>query len=118
MGLKDRVARATEIYRKLIAGSDAFERAWAWNGLGTIAFRFHSDDREATADYRKAIASWPDFTIGWFALGSREFNLDCKGYQLAEFREASRLPHRESIPTSIPTISPTRAFLPTPRSLC
>ncbi len=49
VGLKDRVARATVIYRKLIAGHDAFERAWAWNGLGTIAFRFHYSDWEATA---------------------------------------------------------------------
>jgi tetratricopeptide (TPR) repeat protein len=106
VGLTERVARAAEIYRKLIAGSDAFERAWAWNGLGTIAFRFHSDDREATDDYRKAIASWPDFTIGWFALGSREFNLDRKGYQLAEFREASRLLDRESIPDLNPDYIP------------
>jgi tetratricopeptide (TPR) repeat protein len=106
VGLADRVARAATIYGKLIAGSDPFERAWAWNGLGTIAFRFHDDDREATADYRKAVASAPDFTIGWFALASREFNLDREEDQLAEFREASRLLHRDSIPDLNPNYIP------------
>jgi tetratricopeptide (TPR) repeat protein len=106
VGLKDRIVRATAIYRKLIAGPDTFERAWAWNGLGTIAFRFHYDDRESTAYYRKAIASSPDFTIGWFALASREFNLDRKEDQLAEFRQAGRLLHRDSIPDLNPNYLP------------
>jgi tetratricopeptide (TPR) repeat protein len=110
VGLQDRVARATAIYRKLIAGSDAFERAWAWNGLGTNAWRFHNDDRAATSYYRKAIASSLDFTIGWFALASREENLDREEDQLAEFREASRLLHRDSIPDLNPGYIPYARF--------
>jgi tetratricopeptide (TPR) repeat protein len=106
VGMQDRVARATAIYRKLIAGPDAFERAWAWNGLGTGAWRFHNNDREATADYRRAIASSPDFTIGWFALASREENLDREEDQLTEFREASRLLNRDSIPDLNPNYIP------------
>jgi tetratricopeptide (TPR) repeat protein len=98
MGMQDRVARAQTIYRKMIAGDDPVERAWAWNGLGTIAFRYHSDDRAALTDYRRAIASTPDFTIGWFALGSREIDLDREEGQLADLSTASRLLHRASIP--------------------
>jgi tetratricopeptide (TPR) repeat protein len=110
VGLEDRVARATAIYRKLIAGTDAFERAWAWNGLGTSAWRFHGDDRLSTDNYRKAIASSPDFTIGWFALASREENLDREEDELREFREANRLLHRESIPDLNPNYIPYARF--------
>ena len=34
--IADRAARATVIYRRLIAGPSAVERGWAWYGLGTI----------------------------------------------------------------------------------
>ena len=71
-GLADRVARATAIYRRLIAGDDPVERAWAWNGLGTIEFNFHGDQRLSSDYYRKSIASTPDFTIAYFALASRD----------------------------------------------
>src|SRR6201996_2518246 len=37
VGLQDRLARAAAIYHRLIADDDPFERAWAWNGLGTLA---------------------------------------------------------------------------------
>ena len=105
-GMQDRVARATAIYRKLIAGDDPVERAWAWNGLGTIAFRYRADDRAAMVYYRKAIASAPDFTIGWFALGSREIDLDREEGQLADLNTASRLLHRDSIPDLNPHYVP------------
>ncbi len=105
-GLQDRIARATAIYNTLIAGDDPVERAWAWNGLGTIAFRFRADDRQSIADYRKAIASSPDFTIGWFALANREIELWHEENALAQFRTASRLLHRDSVPDLNPHYIP------------
>jgi tetratricopeptide (TPR) repeat protein len=96
--LLDRVTRASAIYRKLIAGDDPVERAWAWNGLGTIEFNFYGNDREAVADYLKAIASTPDFTIGYFALAARYLSLDDKERELAAYRRAGELLHRTSVP--------------------
>ena len=106
VGLQDRIIRATAIYHRLIAGPDPFERAWAWNGLGTIAFRFHADDRESIVDYGKAIASSPDFTIAWFARPSREIELEHEEDVLTGFRVASRLLHRDSIPDLNPLYIP------------
>jgi tetratricopeptide (TPR) repeat protein len=106
VGLQDRIARATAIYRKLIAGDDPFERAWAWNGLGTIAFRYHKDDREAIADYRNAIASIPDFTIGWFARAFREVELGHDENVFEGFSTAGGLLRRDSIPDLNPHYIP------------
>ena len=58
------------------------------------------------ADYRKAIASSPDFTIAWFATGFREIELGRDENALAEFRTASRLLHRDSIPDLNPLYIP------------
>ena len=41
-GAGQRVAHATAIYHRLIAGDDLLEQAWAWNGLATLAFRYHT----------------------------------------------------------------------------
>jgi len=106
VGLQDRLARAAAIYQRLIAGDDPFERAWAWNGLGTLAFRYHKDDREAIADYSNAIASSPDFTIGWFARSFREIELGHDENTLTGFRAAGRLLHRDSIPDLNPHYVP------------
>ena len=75
-GLEQRVAKARAIYWKLIAGDDPVERAWAWNGLGTIAFRFEIDDPKSIYYYRKAIAEVPGFLIATFALSGRGVALD------------------------------------------
>ena len=97
-GLADRIARATAIYRKLIAGDDPLERAWAWNGLGTIAFRIDNNNRQSEVYYRKALASSPDFTIGYYALSARNGPLGQDEESLASLRQAVRLLHRSSIP--------------------
>ena len=97
-GLADRVARATVIYRKLIAGDDPVERAWAWNGLGTIAFNFHGDQRLASDYYRKSIASTPDFTIAYFALASRDQSLNREEELVTNLRAADRLLSRDPVP--------------------
>ena len=68
--IADRAARASAIYRKLIAGPSAVERAWAWNGLGTIELRVKRDPIMGFVYYRKSVAADPDFTMGYWALGS------------------------------------------------
>ena len=90
-GLADRVTRSRVIYRKLIAGDDPVERAWAWNGLGTSAWNFDADERQGFVYYRKSLASTPDFTIAYFALASRELLLGIEEDALRNFRIASRL---------------------------
>ena len=70
-GAAQRVAKATQVYRRLIAGDDRKEQAWAWNGLATIQFNFYADNRKSAWYYRKALATDPDFTLGYYALGSR-----------------------------------------------
>jgi tetratricopeptide (TPR) repeat protein len=90
-GLEDRIARATAIYHKLIAGDDPVERAWAWNGMGTIAFNFQGDDRLSSDYYRKALAATPDFTIAYYALGARDENLNREEEFLANVSKALQL---------------------------
>jgi tetratricopeptide (TPR) repeat protein len=97
-GLADRVARATAIYRKLIAGDDLVERAWALNGLGTIEYNFHGNDRLAADYYRKAIATTPDFTIAYYALSSRDQVLDREEEDLANLHESDLLLSRDPVP--------------------
>jgi tetratricopeptide (TPR) repeat protein len=70
-GAAQRVAKATQIYRKLIAGDDRKEQAWAWNGLATIQFNFYADNGKSSWFYRKALGTDPDFTLGYYALAAR-----------------------------------------------
>lgn len=102
-GAAQRVAKAAAIYRKLIAGDNVVERAWAWNGLGTIASRWQSDSRLAAIYYRKALATVPDFTIGYYALSSRNNVLNQEEDDFRNSREASRLLHRSSVPDLNPS---------------
>jgi tetratricopeptide (TPR) repeat protein len=107
-GAAQRVAKATRIYRKLIAGDDPVERAWAWNGLGTIAFRWQRNNRLALSYYRKSVQQVPDFTIGYYALSARiePQTLDREEEWLANTRQAARLLHRPSIPDLNPRYVP------------
>jgi len=70
-GAAQRVAKATQIYRRLIAGDDRKEQAWAWNGLATLQFNFYADNRKSSWYYRKALAADPDFTLVYFASSAR-----------------------------------------------
>ena len=70
-GAAQRVANATQIYRRLIAGDDRKEQAWAWNGLATLQFNFYADNRKSSWYYHKALATDPDFTLGYYALSAR-----------------------------------------------
>src|ERR1019366_4550502 len=105
-GGQERVARATAIYRKLIAGDDPVERAWAWNGLGTIEAFWHSDSRQAAYYYRRAMASVPEFTIAYFALAARNAPLGQEEENFQNLREASRLLHRDSVSDLNPHYAP------------
>src|SRR3954468_1743529 len=96
-GLEQRIAKATQIYRKLIAGDDPVERAWAWNGLGTIEFNFHGDNRQASYYYRRAMATVPEFTISYYALASRNSPLGQEEQEYQNLKQASRLLHRSSV---------------------
>ena len=70
-GLAQRIATATEVYRRLIAGDDKKEQAWAWNGLATIQFNFYADNRKSAWYYQKALAANPDFTLVYYSLAAR-----------------------------------------------
>jgi hypothetical protein len=93
-GLQQRIAKAASIYRKLIVGDDRLERAWAWNGLGTIEFRFHGDNEKAAWLYRKALAEKSDHAVAHYALASRESPLGQDEDQFQQLKQASQLFHQ------------------------
>src|SRR5665213_1698214 len=70
-GLALRITKATQVYRRLIAGDDKKEQAWAWNGLATIQFNFYADNRKSAWYYQKALAANPDFTLVYYSLAAR-----------------------------------------------
>ena len=94
----DRAARATVIYRRLIAGNDPVERAWAWNGLGTIASAIHHDTVLGRKYYYRSIAAAPDVAIGYFALSTNGGLPGTEEETLALARQADRLLAREPVP--------------------
>jgi Tfp pilus assembly protein PilF len=94
VGARQRVAKATQIYRKLIAGDDVKEQAWAWNGLATIQFNFFADNRKAAWYYRKALATNPDFTLGYYALSARNGPM---GQEEDSFRNTSEFVRRAEL---------------------
>ena len=90
-GRDKRVAKATAIYHKLIAGDDPKERVWAWNGLGTIEFNYRYDNRKAAAYYRRAMAAMPEFTLVYYALAARNGPLGQEEEEYQNIKQASRL---------------------------
>jgi tetratricopeptide (TPR) repeat protein len=89
-GAAQRVAHATAIYRKLIAGGDRKEQAWAWNGLATIQFNFYADNRKSYWYYQKALAADPDFVLGYYAISARSGPLGQEEDNLRSTREFVR----------------------------
>jgi tetratricopeptide (TPR) repeat protein len=92
----DRVARASVIYRKLIAGPNPRERAWAWNGLATMAA--FNDVRQSIFYYQKSIDAQPDFTLGYFGLDFMELRLGYYEKALSAARTAESLFDRSNVP--------------------
>lgn len=89
-----RLAEAAAVYRKLIESGDDIDKAWAWNGLGTLAWIREGDQRRAIEYYDNAVGIWPDFTIGHYALGFKHSEISHPEQALTHFRIASRLLHR------------------------
>ncbi len=96
--IADRAARAKVIYRKLIAGPNVQEQAWAWYGLGFIEFFVNNDPRAAVPPLLKAVALYPDFTLVNFFLGNLEFGFGRHEQGLSFFLEAKRLLARRDVP--------------------
>ena len=95
-GLADRVARAAAIYRKLIAGDDPGNGPGPGTGWAPSHSIFTAINRKSSAYYLKAIASTPDFTIGYFALASRDRPWTARKGTGGDFQTASsRLLHRD-----------------------
>ena len=94
-GSEQRVAKARAIYWKLIAGDDPKERAWAFNGLGTIASNFEGDQDKAIYYYGRALDEVPGFLIATFAIAARSPGVigDEERYRLA--RETGRGLHEK-----------------------
>ncbi len=91
-GLADRRARAAAIYERLLQSPDPQERAWALNGLGTQSYPPNGKGtRFAISYYRQAIATWPDFTVGHFAVAAQEALIGRREIMLADLRAAARL---------------------------
>ena len=83
-----RIAEAEAIYRRLIYDPNPIERAWAWNGLGNLAWTVHGSEREALQDYARSNAISPIATGGQ---SSREANLGHLEAALALTRNALQL---------------------------
>jgi len=103
-GFAQRIAKATTIYRRLIAGDDMEEQAWAWNGLATIQFNFYADNHKSAWYYRKALAANPDLTLAYFALAARN---GPQGQQEEAFRNMTEFARRAELGT--PELNPRYA---------
>ena len=51
------------------------ERAWAWNGLGTLSWNGQGNIAQSLVYYHKALESWPDFPTVWNAISNQEYFL-------------------------------------------
>ena len=103
-GAAQRVAKATQVYRRLIAGDDRKEEGWAWNGLATIQFNFYADNRKSAWYYRKALAADPDSDLFHYSLAARNTPL---GQEEEGFRNISEFIRRAELGT--PDLNPRYA---------
>ena len=99
-------AQAEAIYRKLVEGPSSRERAWAWNGLGTLAA--NSDIYKGILYYRKSTLAEPDFTMGYFALGFLERQIGRYEIGLSDAQTAQRLLDRNTVSEINPVQLPLR----------
>jgi tetratricopeptide (TPR) repeat protein len=96
--IADRAARAAAIYRKLIAGPNIQEQAWAWYGLAFIEFFVKNDAPTAIPYLLKSNAANPDFTMANFFLGNLERGSSRHEKTLSFFLQAKRLLDRSTVP--------------------
>ena len=86
------------IYRKLIAGPNVQEQAWAWYGLGFVEYFVNNDAHAAVPPLLKAVALYPDFTLTNFFLGNLGFGFGRHEQALSFFLNAKRLLARGTVP--------------------
>jgi tetratricopeptide (TPR) repeat protein len=97
--IADRAARASVIYRQLIAGPNVQEQAWAWYGLAFIENFIKHDPRAAVPYLLKSVAANPDMTLSNFFLGNLEFNtLRHQEQALTFYQKAKLLLARNNVP--------------------
>ena len=97
--IADRTARASVIYRQLIAGSNVQEQAWAWYGLGYIEAQIKSNTPAGMLFFQKAIAADPDFTLGYINIATDgENTLSHHEGTLSAALKAKRLLDRSYVP--------------------
>jgi tetratricopeptide (TPR) repeat protein len=97
--IADRAARASVIYRKLIAGPIAQEQAWGWYGLAFIESFLKTDHRAAGSYFQKAITINPDFILGSYTLANGAVSYSGR-YEngLSYALSAKRLLDRSNVP--------------------
>jgi tetratricopeptide (TPR) repeat protein len=99
-------ARATAIYRKLLAAPSALEQAWAWNGLGTL--ESGPNPLLSMYYYAKSIEAKADFSPGYAGLGFEEYFLGRYESSLSHHLAGKRLLDRTYVSDVNPSQLPVR----------
>jgi tetratricopeptide (TPR) repeat protein len=92
---------AAAIYRKLLAGPNTLERAWAWNGLGTL--ESSRNPPLSVYYYAQAIVAMPQFSPGYAGLGFEEYFLGRYENSLSNHLAGKRLLDRAHVPDVNPS---------------
>jgi len=96
--IADRAARASVIYRQLIAGPNVQEQAWGWYGLGYIEADLKSNYPASLPFFQKAIAVNPDFTLGNYNMATMGSGVSHHEAALSAALKAKRLLDRSIVP--------------------
>jgi tetratricopeptide (TPR) repeat protein len=98
-----RLDEARAIFQRLTASGSPEEQGWAWQGISTLPGTTGSSDSETAEALRKAVAVYPDYTLGHVSLATAEHFMGHNEVALAEERVAQTLLDRSSIPDIDPT---------------
>jgi tetratricopeptide (TPR) repeat protein len=93
-----RLDEARAIFQRLTASGSPEEQGWAWQGISTLPGAAGSSDSETAQALRKAVAVYPDYTLGHVSLATAEHFMGHNEVALAEERVAQTLLDRSSIP--------------------
>jgi len=93
-----RIEEARAIFQRLTTNGSREEQAWAWQGIATLPGPGGSSDRESARALRKAVAIYPDYTLGRASLAGVESNMGHAEASLAQSRLAGNLLARSSVP--------------------
>src|SRR5262249_43569528 len=67
-----RIEEARAVFTRLTVTGSREEQGWAWQGLATLPTPAGSSARESARLLRKAIAVYPDYTLGHSSLAGEE----------------------------------------------